>query len=234
MRKFRPAKRILKKRRKGKKMAELFIKDKQRKLLNDQLYNRIRRGKSCLVVGEFGRGKTAFLDQIKPKHRIVIKVDSLLSANMMLNKIKSKLGLNIKTAMPVEIISELKKHKTRFLILIDEANDIRGAVYPYLKRIMNHEIPVILAAKPGIIPYLETRFGDILSRLKILNLQAISLEDYQEALKEKFESEAVRLIYSNCRQNMRIFDEIAEDCLDYIVERKIPKVTLEIATMFVK
>ncbi len=215
-------------------MAELYIKDKHRELLNSQLYARIRRGKSCLVIGEFGRGKSAFVSQIKSKHRTVIYLDSLFTANLMLNKIKSKLGLTIKTSVPIEIIPELEKHKGRFLIVIDEANDVKSTIYPYLKRIMNLEIPIILAAKPGIIPYLEARFGDILSRLKVLNLQTISLEDYQEALKEKFESDAVRLIYSNCKQNMRIFDEVAEDCLDYVAEKKIDRITAKIATMFLK
>lgn len=211
---------------------ELYVKDAAREAILESVYARIRRNKSCLIVGQFGSGKSQFMGRLKPKYKTVIAIDSLLPVADMIHLIASKLGISGKGL--IDIINQFGSQKNKFIILIDEADDIKTQVYSYLKRIMNQDISIILAGKPNVLSLLQDRFEDILSRLKVHNIQMLSLDDYKEMLKNKFTAEAVELIYKNCGYNMRMFDEIGEDCLDYISNKDLKKVTVEIATMFIR
>jgi ABC-type lipoprotein export system ATPase subunit len=59
------------------KRKEHFINDKRRISYLSSVYTRMYRGKSVLVEGAYGAGKTRFLELIKPKKLKTVWLESL-------------------------------------------------------------------------------------------------------------------------------------------------------------
>ena len=74
------------------KRKESFINDKRRVSYLGTVYNRIYRGKSVLIEGEYGAGKTRFLELIQPKKLQCVWVESLFNVHVLLASILQ--GLN--------------------------------------------------------------------------------------------------------------------------------------------
>jgi thymidine kinase len=191
-----------------------FINDKRRVSYLSAVYNRIYRGQSVLIEGEYGVGKTRFLELLKPKKLQGVWVESLFNVHEILASILQ--GLNYeavatyrRTPQHLKLIRNLPD----YYIIIDEANDLDKRVWPYLKRIMDAHVPIVLAGLPKVRTYLTSQHPDILSRLKTLVLYPIVVEDFILEYKD-FESEAIEQIYVASRGDMRKFKEICTDCRD--------------------
>lgn len=98
-----------------------------------------------------------------------------------------------------------------YFIIIDEANDLDPRLWPYLKRIIDAQVPIVFAGLPKVRTYLASQHPDILSRLKTLVLYPIEVEDFILEYKD-FEPEAVEQIYATTKGDMRKFEEIITDC----------------------
>ncbi|WP_419657314.1 putative transposase [Desulfosarcina variabilis str. Montpellier] len=191
-----------------------FINDKRRVSYLSAVYNRIYRGQSVLIEGEYGVGKTRFLELLKPKKLQGVWVESLCNVHEILASILQ--GLNyeaVATYQRTHHHLKLIRSLTDYYIVIDEANDIGKRVWPYLKRIMDAHVPIVLAGLPKVRTYLTSQHPDILSRLKTLILYPIVVEDFILEYKD-FESEAIEQIYVATRGDMRKFKEICTDCRD--------------------
>jgi thymidine kinase len=191
-----------------------FINDKRRISYLAAVYNRIYRGQSVLIEGEYGVGKTRFLELLKPKKRQGVWVESLFNVHEILASILQ--GLNyeaVATYRRTPNHLKLIRNLTDYYIVIDEANDIDKRLWPYLKRIMDAHVPIVLAGLPKVRTYLTSQHPDILSRLKTLILYPIVVEDFILEYKD-FESEAIEQIYVATRADMRKFKEICTDCRD--------------------
>ncbi len=191
-----------------------FINDKRRVSYLSAVYNRIYRGQSVLIEGEYGAGKTRFLELLKPKKLQGVWVESLFNVHEILASILQ--GLNYeavatyrRTPQHLKLIRNLPD----YYIIIDEANDLDKRVWPYLKRIMDAHVPIVLAGLPKVRTYLTSQHPDILSRLKTLTLFPIVVEDFILEYND-FESEAIEQIYVASRGDMRKFKEICTDCRD--------------------
>ncbi|BBO81135.1 hypothetical protein DSCO28_17320 [Desulfosarcina ovata subsp. sediminis] len=191
-----------------------FINDKRRVSYLAAVYNRIYRGQSVLIEGEYGVGKTRFLELLNPKKLQGVWVESLFNVHEILASILQ--GLNyeaVATYRRTPHHLKLIRNLTDYYIVIDEANDIDKRVWPYLKRIMDAHVPIVLAGLPKVRTYLTSQHPDILSRLKTLILYPIVVEDFILEYKD-FESEAIEQIYVATRGDMRKFKEICTDCRD--------------------
>ena len=73
------------------KRKEDFINDKRRVSYLHAVYSRIYRHQSILIEGEYGVGKTRFLDLIKPKKRKILWVESLNNIHEILASILQQL-----------------------------------------------------------------------------------------------------------------------------------------------
>lgn len=191
-----------------------FISDKRRVSYLAAVYNRIYRGQSVLIEGEYGVGKTRFLELLKPKKLQGVWVESLFNVHEILASILQ--GMNYeavasyrRTPQHLQLIRNLSD----YYIIIDEANDLDKRVWPYLKRIMDAHVPIVLAGLPKVRTSLTSQHPDILSRLKTLILYPIVVEDFILQYKD-FESEAIEQIYVASRGDMRKFKEICTDCRD--------------------
>jgi thymidine kinase len=214
------------------KRKENFINDKRRVSYLHAIYNRIYRGQSVLIEGGYGVGKSRFLELIRPKKLKVVYLESLGNVREILASILQQLNYE---ALPT--YNNTFKHLNMicnlsgFIIIIDESNDLNRRIWPYFKRIIDADIPIIFAGLPKVRTFLTNEHPDILSRLKTLVLYPIVIEDFILEYKD-FEPEAVEQIYITADGDIRKFKEICTDCQDKIKELKQNRVDLQLALSF--
>jgi DNA transposition AAA+ family ATPase len=214
-------------------MKEDFISDKRRVSYLGATYNRIYRGQSVLIEGDFGAGKTRFLKLLRPKKLHAVWVESLFNIHEILASILKELNYEAtatyrRTPQYLKMICNL----SRCFIIIDEANDLDTRVWPYLKRIIDAGVPIVFAGLPKVRTYLSRNHPDILSRLKTLILYPIEVEDFIEKYKD-IQQEAVEQIYMAVKGDMRKFKEICTDCRDRANELNHKFVDINLALEFI-
>jgi len=212
---------------------EAFINDKRRVSYLASVYTRMYRGQSVLIEGAYGVGKTRFLELIKPKKLMPVGLESLDNKHEILASILQ--GLDYESiASHWRTSAYLKKICTLsgFFIAIDEANDLDRRVWPYFKRIIDAGIPMVLAGLPSVRTYLASEHPDILSRLKVLTLFPIVVEDFIEKYKSDISQEAIEQIYAATNGDMRKLEEICNDCIDKAKELKYSLVDINLALSF--
>jgi hypothetical protein len=194
------------------KRKESFINDNRRVSYLSSIYYRINHGKSALIEGGYGAGKTRFLQLIQPKKRHAVWVESLFNIHEILASILKDLNYEASASYRrspgyLKLICGLSD----YFLVIDEANDLDRRAWPYLKRIIDAEVPVIFAGLPKVRTFLTSEHPDILSRLKTLTLYPIEVEDFILEYKD-FESEAIEQIYAQVKGDKRKFEELRTDC----------------------
>jgi len=202
------------------KRKESFINDKRRVSYLCAAYYRINHGKSVLIEGGYGAGKTRFLQLIKPKRLRGVWVESLFNVHEILASILRELDYEAiasysRSPHYLKMICGLSE----YFLLIDEANDLDRRIWPYLKRIIDAGVPVVFAGLPKVRTFLTSEHPDILSRLKTLILYPVEVEDFILEHKD-FEPEAIEQIYACVKGDMRKFDEILTDCRERAKELK--------------
>ncbi len=206
-----------------------FIHDKRRRSYLGVIYNSIYRGRSVLIEGDYGVGKSSFLDLIKPKKLKKVRLESLDKTHEILAAILEQLNYDVKPAYHrcsrhLKMITSLN----HFVIIVDESNDLDPRVWPYFKRIIDAKIPVLFAGSPKVRTLLSNEHPDILSRLKLLILYPLMVDDFIQEYKH-FEPEAVEQIYAATGSDMRKFKEVCSECLDKADELKLSKVDVNLA-----
>ena len=214
-------------------MKENFISDKRRVSYLGATYNRIYRGQSVLIEGDFGAGKTRFLELLRPKKLHAVWVESLFNIHETLASILKELNYDTtatyrRTPQDLKIICKM----SNCFIIIDEANDLDTRVWPYLKRIIDARVPIVFAGLPKVRTYLTHNHPDILSRLKTLVLYPIIVEDFIVEYKD-IQQEAIEQIYVAVKGDMRKFKEICTDCRDRAKELNYKFVDLNLALEFI-
>jgi len=211
---------------------EDFINDKRRVSYLHAIYNRIYRGQSVLIEGDYGVGKSRFLELIQPKKLNIVWVESLDNIHEILASILQQLNFEAPSTY-----RRKSKHLKRlcdlsgFIIVVDEAGDLDPRLWPYFKRIIDAEIPVVFAGLPKVRTFLINEYPDILSRLKTLVLYPIEIEEFILDYKD-FEPQAVELIYVTTNGDMRKFKEICTDCKDKAKELDQSIVDVDLALSF--
>ena len=210
-----------------------FINDKRRISYLSSVYTRIYRGQSVLIEGAYGVGKTRFLELIKPKKLMPVCLESLDNKHEILASILQGLDYE-STPSHWRTSAHLKKICTLsgFFIIIDETNDLDRRVWPYFKRIIDARIPIVFAGLPNVRTYLASEHPDILSRLKVLTLFPIIVEDFIEKYKNNMSQEAVEQIYAATNNDMRKFEEICGDCINKAKELNYSLVDINLALTF--
>jgi len=211
---------------------EDFINDKRRVSYLHAIYSRIYRAQSVLIEGDYGVGKSRFLELIKPKKLNTVWVESLDNIHEMLASILQQLNFEAhptyrRKSKHLKMVCEL----SGFIVLVDEAGDLDTRLWPYFKRIIDAHVPVIFAGLPKVRTFLRYEHPDILSRLKTLLLYPIEIEEFILEYKD-FESEAVEQIYVATNGDMRKFKEVCTDCKDKAKELDQSFVDLNLALSF--
>ena len=215
------------------KRKEDFISDKRRVSYLSASYNRIYRGQSILIEGGYGVGKTRFLQLLQPKKLHAVWVESLFNIHETLASILKELNYDtIATYRRTPEYLKMICNLSNCFIIIDEANDLDRRVWPYLKRIIDAGVPIVLAGLPKVRTFLTSEHPDILSRLKTLVLYPIVVEDFIAEYKD-IEHEAIEQIYMTTKGDMRKFKEICTDCRDRAKELNYTFVDLNLALEFI-
>ncbi len=214
-------------------MKEDFISDKRRVSYLSATYSRIYRGKSVLIEGDFGAGKTRFLKLLRPKQLNAVWSESLFNIHETLAAILKELNYDTtatyrRTPQYLGMVCKL----SNCFIIIDEANDLDPRIWPYLKRIIDAGVPIVFAGLPKVRTYLSRNHPDILSRLKTLILYPIEVELFIEQYKD-IQQEAVEQIYMAVKGDMRKFKEICTDCRDKAKELNQKFVDINLALEFI-
>ena len=215
------------------KRKEDFINDKRRLSYLRAAYNRIYRGQSILIEGDYGVGKTRFLKLLRPKKLHAVWVESLFNIHETLASILKE--LNYDTIATYQRSPEYLKmicNLSNCFIIIDEANDLDRRLWPYLKRIIDAGVPIVFAGLPKVRTFLTSEHPDILSRLKTLVLYPIVVEDFIAEYND-IEQEAIEQIYMAAKGDMRKFKEICTDCRDRAKELEYSFVDLNLALEFI-
>jgi hypothetical protein len=87
---------------------------------------------------------------------------------------------------------------------------------------------MVFAGLPKVRTYLASEHPDILSRLKVLTLYPIIVEDFIAEFKH-FSAEAIEQIYAATDGDMRKFEEICMECLDKAKELNYSLVDINLA-----
>lgn len=215
------------------KRKEDFINDKRRVSYLSAIYNRIYRGQSVLIEGDYGVGKSRFLKLLRPKKLHGVWVESLFNIHETLASILKELNYDTKSTYrrTPEYLKRICGLDSYFII-IDEANDLDRRVWPYMKRIIDAGVPIVFAGLPKVRTFLTSEHPDILSRLKTLVLYPIVVEDFIGEYKD-IEPEAIEQIYMATKGDMRKFKEVCTDCRDKAKELKRPFVSINLALEFI-
>jgi len=213
--------------------SKKIIIDEQRNLFFKKIYKRINEGKSSLITGKIGSGKTVFLKSIDPEKLKILSVESLGSLNHILCSIlkQQKYKFSIKMNKSADYLEAICKFR-KIIITIDDVNDLRWGIFRYIKRIMDSQIPVIMVGTPEIQTSLREKHEDVYCRLKIFNLDPIGLDDIKKQYPQ-FENDALEVIFGFSAGNMWIFREICEECLDEMKELKLDKVKMNIVEKYI-
>jgi Cdc6-like AAA superfamily ATPase len=215
------------------KRKENFINDKRRIAYLSSVYTRIYRQQSVLIEGAYGVGKTRFLELIQPKKLMTVRLESLDNKHEIMASILQALNYEA-VASHWRTSAHLKKvcSLSGFIVIIDETNDLDSRVWPYFKRIIDAGIPMVFAGLPKVRTYLASEHPDILSRLKILTLFPIVVEDFIQKYEHIITPEAIEQIYAATNGDMRKFKEICSDCIDKAKELKYSLVDINLALSF--
>ena len=77
--------------------------------------------------------------------------------------------------------------------------------------------------------YLASEHSDILSRLKVLILYPIIVEDFIQKYKTEIMPESIEQIYVATKGDMRKFEEVCTDCIEEAKELKCNLVDINLA-----
>ena len=208
-----------------------FIEDANRQKIMEKIRLRIPKNRSVLVHGDYGVGKSTFVGQVVKELRLthtVVEVRPLGSVCQLLGEMCG--------VMDVEVWKKNKYLQTLCdhprVIVIDEAQHLTPAIYPYLKLIMEAGNIVIFSGLTDLVDSLRAKHPDVLSRMVQLKLLPISLAEFKKATPD-FEEEAMDSIYGYS-ESARVTIEMIEYCRDYAAEKGIEMITANIADLFIE
>ncbi|MBF0609470.1 MAG: AAA family ATPase [Magnetococcales bacterium] len=211
-----------------------YIQDEQRINIANAINSNIGRGKSVLLIGEYGVGKSFFIKNLFKNNVKAIWAESLYSYKYFLTDILSKSVISIspKIKSRDHYLRTILKLKDIFII-IDEAAYLEKKLLPFIKRIMDASIPVIMIGLPTFEQTLTNNYPDILSRLKILRMERLPVDDVIKATPH-IDKDALEMIYGHAMGNMRKFIEVYYDCYDKMKLLKLEQINAEIAYQFIE
>jgi len=213
-------------------VAMPFIEDENREKIHQIVSARVRTGRSAMIVGGFGVGKTTLLDKIAEDFKReynVVRVSPLGGVYQLLGEMCgiSDASWVRKTQYLQQLCSGVSEKR---IIVIDEAQHLTKDIYPYLKQVMDAGNSFVLSALPEFEDKLREKYPDVLSRMVRIKVNPIVPSDVKTAL-PMFEEEAIEQILGYA-ESMRATTNLVIDCLTYIKDENLDKVTVEIAEKF--
>jgi len=212
----------------------MFISNLQRSAFLNTIHARIKKGKSTLIISKCGAGKTDLLKQISIPSFNIVQVESLGSTSYILSYIllKTNFTFSPRINKNVEYLKSVCNIKN-LVITIDDIGDLRPGFFRYIKRLMEANIPIIMAGSIDIIPFLKENHEDVISRLRILPLEPLTTQDFKKTY-ASFSEDALDIVSGFSFGNMWIFKEICEEGLEKIKSASLSKVSVSIVQQIIQ
>lgn len=187
---------------------------------------RIRNGRSVMLLADFGAGKSTLLQRITTEYEEAnLKIISGIgTATQIIGEIAGE--TEVKPWRKQQYITQIRLYPT--LVMIDEAHHLPRGIFPQLKDFIEHGSVFVLAGLPKLAEnMINTKNSDLLSRFLQINFERVGIKDISVAL-PMFEYNALRLLNSNAESSRALF-EAMEDCIEYIEQEGLSKVTEDLA-----
>jgi DNA transposition AAA+ family ATPase len=187
---------------------------------------RIRNGRSVMLSADFGAGKSTLLRNIVTQYEEVdLKIISGIgTATQVIGEIAGE--ADVKPWEKQRYIGQIRLYPR--LVLIDEAHHLPRGIFPHLKDFIEHGSVFVLAGLPKLAEnMINTKNSDLLSRFLQISFERVGIKEISEAL-PMFEYNALRLLNSNAESSRALFEAI-EDCMEYIEQEGLAKVTEDLA-----
>jgi general secretion pathway protein A len=193
-----------------------------------------------LIVGKIGYGKTSVLRELIGSYvdnsdfKIAMLPNGSFPSEMQLAKsISSELGLSARRSLVAQI-QEIRDYAFQvygeggtLLLIIDEAQNLKGAQFDFLRELLNFEsneaktIQIIIAGQPEIETKLITKPA-LVSRIILTNyLDTFTFEDMRAALEHRVRVAGVEALSS-------LIDDDACKAL-YVASKGVPREIMKIA-----
>lgn len=193
-----------------------------------------------LIVGKIGYGKTSVLRELvtayidQPEYKIAMLPNGSFPSEMQLAKaISGELGIPARRSLVAQI-NEIRDYAFSvygeggtILLIIDEAQNLKGAQFDFLRELLNFEsnesktIQIIIAGQPEIETKLATKPALVSRIILTNNLDTFTYEDMCAALEHRVRVAGVKSLSS-------ILDEGALKAL-YVASRGVPREIMKIA-----
>lgn len=191
-----------------------------------------------LIVGKIGYGKTSVLRELinsyidDETYKIAMLPNGSFPSEMQLAKaISGELGLSSRRSLVAQI-NEIRDFAfenyqagSTIILIIDEAQNLKGAQFDFLRELLNFEsneaktIQIIIAGQPEIETKLSTKPA-LVSRIILTNyLDTFTYEDMVAAIEHRLRVAG---------GNGKIIDEGALKAL-YVASRGVPREIMKIA-----
>jgi energy-coupling factor transporter ATP-binding protein EcfA2 len=215
-------------------LFETFISDPHRDNHLKVLNKRIIQGKSTLLIGKSGVGKTELIKQINSTGKIVIQVDSLGTTHHILCSVLKKCNFNFsaKTNKNIQYLKAVCQLKD-ILLIIDDASDLKPMFFRFIKRIMDANIPIIMISRPEILPILKQENDDVFARLRILQLPPLTSVQIKNNT-DIFEKEALEVVSGFSLGNLFLLKDIWEEGLEKLKSANLSKITISLVQKIIQ
>ena len=201
-----------------------LIRDNERRFFENVILSRVKRRRSVLIVGNFGSGKSRFLRElakgIEPKNKVLHGL-SISPIYQMLPSLLAQVNHVVRpSSFNVIPYLELLCKQKKICLMIDEIHRLNPQSWQYVKHIMDAGIPCVLAGLESAESFLRESNGDILSRLKVLHLHPVGVEDFISEFIH-WDPDAVELAYGAANSDMREFlQKYVDEAEDKLAEMK--------------
>lgn len=193
-----------------------------------------------LIVGKIGYGKTSVLRELvngyidDPNYKIATLPNGSFPTEMQLAKaISSEFDIPARRSLVAQM-DEIRNFAVQVygeggnvLLIIDEAQNLRGAQFDFLRELLNYEtdeakvIQIVIAGQPEIETKLQTKPA-LVSRIILNNyLDTFTYDDMLAAL-------AHRVTVAGRKQLSEVMDDGACKTL-YVASRGVPREIMKIA-----
>ena len=204
-----------------------FIKDENRESIFKWVDLRVQKNRSIMIIGETGSGKTELGKKLKEIHNL-IQVSPFGTVTQLLGEMNGVTDVQ-KWRGSSHYLHQLKRHPKR--VLMDEAQELDRRIFPRMKELMDCGNTFVLLGREPLVDIMEDYFPDLMDRFLRVDIEPLSIDDFEVNL-PMFDKKALMLIDGK-DSSMRVKTDIMDDCLRYIKENGMDRVTVEVVEEFI-
>jgi type II secretory pathway predicted ATPase ExeA len=206
-----------------------FIQTKRNTTNLSILQRRIASGKSTMLLGERGTGKSRMLKELMDKYHddksIVYNISGLGSVSQLLGRMAG--DPDIRVHRKQEYIDQLIARPRK--IFQDEGQDMTKDIYPYLKMLIDAGNVFVIAGHDHLEEKMtRAKSRDVMRRFQMLQVKSLFKKELEDSgLFKDIAPDALQWL-DNVAESTGVFMDTIEDCRHYAKEQQLKIIPLEI------